>query len=171
MFIRVLEIIVKIFVCLYLLIMMLVCYSCWHGGHWDGSDEYYFKQKNNENFFSCKIEGKRISKYGENVEVPFWQLFISGFHGIFRIYHILYETESKEKNGFITYKFPLTSGVGAIVEDTDLVIEESFNQITIYYDKAPIDGFLIEKNPFSKNIVFKQKSDLTDIKAKEGSCD
>ena len=81
-----------------------------------------------------------MSRLGEDVDVSFWRLFIWGAKGVYRVYHIVYETESQEKK-FLTYKFPLTLGIGAIAENTDIIIEENADSIVIYYNKEPSDGF------------------------------
>ena len=43
-------------------------------------------------------------EFGENIDVSFWRLFIVGAKGLYRIYHIVYETNREEKI-FLTYKF------------------------------------------------------------------
>ena len=51
-----------------------------------------------------------------------------------------------------------------------MVVVETSDLITIFYNKEPVDGFFIEKNPFSKKILFVFKSRLSELKHKEGVC-
>lgn len=171
MFLRMLEISIKILICLYCLFFMLVCFSCWHGGHFEGDEkEFLFKHTSfSKDVRACEIEGKKVSRLGEDVDVSFWRLFIWGAKGVYRVYHIVYETESQEKK-FLTYKFPLTLGIGAIAENTDIIIEENADSIVIYYNKEPSDGFEIEQNPFSKKIYFVHENDLFAIKKIDNLC-
>lgn len=171
MFIRILEIIIKTSISLFCLFVMLLCYFCWNGGYFEGFEKEFFVRYSElkDEISVCEIEQNKISKFGETIDTAFLRLFVYGTHGLYRVYHIIYENSQGEAN-FLTYKFPLTLGIGAIVEDTDLVIEESVDAITIYYNRKPLNKFEIEHNPFSKKIKFEYKNDLSEMKKKEGSC-
>jgi hypothetical protein len=153
------------------LFIILVCYFCWNGGQFEGEEkEILFRHGSFlEDSRVCEIEGKKVSKFGENIDVSFWRLFIIGAKGLYRIYHIVYETNREEKI-FLTYKFPLTLGIGAITENTDILIEEREDSIVIYYNKKPSDEFKIEQNPFSKKVYFEYRNDLTALKKIDNLC-
>ena len=118
----------------------------------------------------CQIEDYVLYKFEEPLIVPFLQVFINGYYGLYRVYDIMYMDKSGKKSKFFTYKWPLTYGLDVIPEDVYFVIEESLDVITIYYDKEPVDGFNVEKNPFSKKIQFKFLSDLKSVRSVEGAC-
>ncbi len=112
----------------------------------------------------CNIEGKRIFLYGEDTNVPYFS-----FKDEYRVYHILSE-DSSNKEYIATYKFPMTYGVGAIAENTDIAIVETQENITIYYSREPVGGFIIEQNPFSKKLRTEFRDQLFDIKSVDGAC-
>ena len=112
----------------------------------------------------CSIEGKRIFLFGENTNVPYFS-----FKDEYRVYHILFE-DSTNKEYIATYKFPLTYGVGAIAENTDIAIVEAQENITIYYSREPVGGFIIEQNPFSKKLRAEFRDQLFYIKSEDGTC-
>lgn len=118
----------------------------------------------------CQIEDYKLYKLEEPLIVPFLQVFINGYYGLYRVYDIMYMDKSGEKSKFFTYKCPLTYGLDVIPEDVHFVIEESLDVITIYYDKEPVGGFNVEKNPFSKKIQFKFLKDTKGVRAEEGAC-
>jgi hypothetical protein len=64
----------------------------------------------------------------------------------------------------------MTYGVGAVSENSDFVIKESSDSITIYYNKEPVDGFNIEQNPFSKKLKIERKNKLYDLMNMYGNC-
>lgn len=171
MFLRVLEIFIKILICLYYLFFILVCFFCWHGGHFEGGEKkFFFKHTSfSKDVRVCEIEEKKVSRFGENVDVSFWRLFILGTKGVYRVYHIMYETGDQEKK-FLTYKFPLTLGIGAVAENTGIIIEENADSIVIYYNKKPLSGFEIVQNPFSKKIYFEYRIDFTELKKRDNLC-
>ena len=112
----------------------------------------------------CNIEEKRIFLWGEDTKVPYFS-----FKDEYRVYHILFENNVKKEN-IVTYKFPLTYGAGAIEENTDIVIVETQESITIYYNREPVGGFIVEQNPFSKKLRIEYRDRLFDLKREVGSC-
>ncbi len=118
----------------------------------------------------CQIEDYKLYKFEEPLIVPFWQVFINGFYGLYRVYDIMYVNKSGEKSKFFTYKCPLTYGLDVVPEDVHFVIEESLDVVTIYYEKEPVGGFKVEKNPFSKKIQFKFLRDTKGVRVNEGAC-
>ena len=112
----------------------------------------------------CSIEGKKIFLLGEDTNVPYFS-----FKDEYRVYRILFE-DNIDKGSFVMYKFPLTYGAGAIEENTDIVIVESQKKITIYYNRKPVGGFIIEQNSFSKKIEIDFRERLFDIKREDGAC-
>ena len=152
---------------------VFVCTSCDGKALFEGYGEFHFKKKTSDGkqMERCVIEGKKLSVYEENVEADFWsRLYFSiGAKNLNRVYRFAYENES-EKEFFGTYQFPVTTGIGAIHENTGMVVVETSDLITIFYNKEPVDGFFIEKNPFSKKILFVFKSRLSELKRKEGVC-
>jgi hypothetical protein len=112
----------------------------------------------------CNIEEKRIFLWGEDTKVPYFS-----FKDEYRVYHILFENNVK-KEKIVTYKFPLTYGAGAIEENTDIVIVETQENITIYYNREPVGGFIVEQNPFSKKLRIEYRDRLFDLKRDVGSC-
>ena len=118
----------------------------------------------------CAIEGKTLSVLEENVEIPFPLIYFDlGIRKLYRVYRFIYAKES-EKNFFGTYRFPVTTGIGAIHEDPDMVIDETSDLITIFYNKEPVDGFFIGKNLFSQKLLFVHKPNLSELKNKDGVC-
>lgn len=151
---------------------MLLCFLFWNGGHFKGVGASPFRQhlSQKDNSMACSIDGTKLFLIGDDVDVSFFQMYaISGFKA-YRFYHVFFIDETENRINFITYKFPLTTGVGAIIENTDMIIENSSDTITIYYDKEPIDGFLLEHNPFSKKILFERLDNLKSLKKHEGVC-
>lgn len=155
------------------LFLILLCYFWWNGGFFKGSGEELLKQhssmhENKE--IACKIEEKRIALYGDDLDVSFLRLYVDRGWEVYRKFHVLYENENGEKISFITYEFPLTMGIGAIVENTEIAIEETPDSIKIYYNKEPSKGFIVENNPFSKKIQFEFSNELWKLKKREGVC-
>ena len=138
---------VKIFIVVFYSFFILLYYSCTSGGH------YEFKEPINKEV--CDIDGKSISRFKENIDIPFFREFIFGYRGIYGIFHIYYEDETGNRNNIITYKFPFSYGLDNVSEDTGLLIEETPDVIRCYYDREPEGGFIVENNPFSKKIEFK----------------
>ncbi|SHK42487.1 MULTISPECIES: hypothetical protein [unclassified Fibrobacter] len=124
---------------------------------------FQFSSKNMKTTI-CNIEGKRIFLFGEDTNVPYFS-----FKEEYRVYHILSE-DSTNKEYIATYKFPLTTGIGAIVENTDIAIVETQEDITIYYNREPAGGFVIEQNPFSKKLRAEFRDRLFYIKSVDGAC-
>ena len=154
---------------------MLICFSCWGAGyHDDGFGDYALAQ----NKGICKIEGKTIFYIAEGAYVPFFRLLIKGPakvytkgpDGVLRISHIFIENTSGEKVNIITFKNPIDYRWDAENGISDFVIAESSDYITFYYDMEPIDGFVIESNPFAKNIQFVQTDNLRKFKEMENAC-
>ena len=135
-------------------------------GTFQGSGYKLFLQKTakNKQPIACRIEGKRLFLFGEDVHVPYFS-----FKAEYRVYHILYENESDRKS-IATYKFPLTYGIGAVDENADFVIIESEEFVAFYYNRKPVDGFNVVQNPFSKKILFEQRDDLFDLIKNDGAC-
>ena len=133
---------------IFFIIVLLFFSSCgiWWGT-FPGIGYIPFFQHSSKNMKTtiCNIEGKRIFLFGEDTNVPYFS-----FKDEYRVYHILSE-DSSNKEYIATYKFPMTYGVGAIAENTDIAIVETQENITIYYSREPVGGFIIEQNPFSKN--------------------
>lgn len=171
MIIRSAEIIIKTLICLYCLFFMLVCYSCWHGGHFPGDEQKTLSRQISffEDVRVCEIEGKKISKFSESIDEPFLRIFLFGTKGLSWKYHIVYEIDNENEN-FVTYEFPFTLGIGSIHENTGIIIEEKTDSIVIYYDREPSNGFEIEHNPFSKKVYFEQNSYLYVIKKRDNVC-
>ena len=154
---------------------MLICFSCWGAGyHDDGFGGNALAQ--NEGI--CKIEGKTIFYIAEGAYVPFFRLLIKGPakvytkgpDGVLRISHIFIENTSGEKVNIITFKNLIDYRWDAKNEISDFVIVESSDYITFYYDMEPIDGFVIESNPFAKNIQFVQTDNLRNFREMENAC-
>ena len=148
---------------------MLLCFLFWNGGHFKGVGTSPFRQhlSQKDNNMACSIDGTKLFLIGDDVDVSFFQMYaISGFKA-YRFYHVFVIDERENRINLITYKFPLTTGIGAIIENTDMIIENSSDAITIYYDKEPVDGFVIENNPFHKKIQFEK---LDNLKKNEGIC-
>ncbi len=164
----------KLFAVSIFLFPMLLCYVFWSGGHFPGSgtEPFFMISTNDENKISCKIEGKQLFVHGDSVNVSFFRLYFNFYHDLNRKFHIYYQNENGEKNDFVTYMFPLTYGIGAIIENTDVVIEETSDFIKIYYDKEPVNGFALEGDlhPFSKKILFEFRRNLYSLKKKGGVC-
>lgn len=160
----------SLFCCFFFL---LVCTSCEGKGFFKGNGEFHFKKRtpDGKQLEHCVIEGKKISVFEDDIEASFWsRLYFSiGGKNLHRVYRFVYENNS-EKEIFGTYQFLATTGIGAIHENTGMVIEESSDLITIFYNKEPVDGFFIEKNPFSKKLLFVFKSKLSELKRKDGAC-
>lgn len=164
----------KLFVMSSFLFPMLLCYGLWGGGHFPGSgtEPLYFIPLNGENKISCKIEGKQLFVHGDSVNVPFFNLYFNFYHDLYRKFHLYYIDVNGKKKDFVTYKFPLTYGIGAIIENTDIVIEETQDYIKIYHDQEPVNGFSFEGDllPFSKKILFEFKRDLYSLRKKGDIC-
>lgn len=123
--------------------------------------------------YDCSIENKKIIKKRDTLSVPLIQVISGVNKDIVYTYHLMFEG----KNGFetfLTYSFPFTTGIGAVAEDTQFLIEETPDNITIYHDtmleKELGQKFNLVKSPFSKNIHIKYKSDLWKNKGKPGTC-
>ena len=144
MFIQQFEKFVKIFILLVYGLFFLVDYACTNGGNFEYAEPYSLPV--------CNVENKKISRYLENVNIPYLCLFIKGTHGLYSVYHIYYENEVGERINIITYKFPFTYGLDVPMEDTNIFIEEFPDAIKFYYNRDPIGGFVIDNNPFSKKI-------------------
>ena len=70
----------------------------------------------------------------------------------------------------VSFWIPFTYGLDVPVEETSLLFEETRDAIKIYYDKEPVGGFVVENNPFSKKILFEQKSNFNDIVRTDEAC-
>ena len=152
---------------IFFIIVLLFFSSCgiWWGT-FPGIGYIPFFQHSSKNMKTtiCNIEGKRIFLFGEDTNVPYFS-----FKDEYRVYHILSE-DSSNKEYIATYKFPMTYGVGAIAENTDIAIVETQGNITIYYSHEPVGGFIIEQNPFSKKLRTEFRDRLFDIKSVDGAC-
>ena len=152
---------------IFFIIVLLFFSSCgiWWGT-FPGIGYIPFFQHSSKNMKTtiCNIEGKRIFLFGEDTNVPYFS-----FKDEYRVYHILSE-DSSNKEYIATYKFPMTYGVGAIAENTDITIVETQENITIYYSHEPVGGFIIEQNPFSKKLRTEFRDRLFDIKSVDGAC-
>jgi len=154
---------------------MLICFSCWGAGyHNDGFGDYALTQ----NKGICKIDGETIFYVAEGTYVPFFRLLImgpakvytNGPDGVLRASHIFIENTAGEKTNIITFKNPIDYRWDAISGTSDFVIVESSDYVTLYYDLEPIDGFVIENNPFAKDIQFVQTDNLQDLKKMKDAC-
>ena len=154
---------------------MLICFSCWGAGyHDDGFGDYALTQ----NKGICKIDGKTIFYVAEGTYVPFFRLLIkgpakvytNGLDGVLRVSHVFVENSAGEKINIITFKNPIDYRWDAISGVSDFVIVESSDYVTLYYDKEPVDGFVIENNPFAKEIQFVQSVNLQKIKEMDNAC-
>ena len=154
---------------------MLICFSCWGAGyHDDGFGDYALTQ----NKGICKIDGKTIFYVAEGTYVPFFRLLIkgpakvytNGLDGVLRVSHIFVENTAGEKINIITFKNPIDYRWDAISGISDFVIVESSDYVTLYYDREPVDGFVIENNPFAKEIQFVQSVNLQKIKEMDNAC-
>ena len=162
----------KVFIIGFYGFVMLLLYAC-HPPDFtpvDNERVLAYTKANQKKGIGCQIEGYKLSKLEEPLVVPFLQVFINGYYGLYRVYDVMYVNKSGEKSKFFTYKCPLTYGLDVIPEDVHFVIEESLDVITIYYDKEPVGGFNVEKNPFSKKIQFKFLKDTKGVRAEEGAC-
>ena len=152
---------------IFFIIVLLFFSSC---GIWWGTfpgigyNPFFQYSSKNMKTTICNIEGKRIFLFGEDTNVPYFS-----FKDEYRVYHILSE-DSSNKEYIATYKFPMTYGVGAIEENTDIAIVETQENITIYYSREPVGGFIIEQNPFSKKLRTEFHDRLFDIKSVDGAC-
>ena len=151
---------------------MLLEYSCENGGHYPVMDEKMIigENANDEKKINCEFDKKRILWLEEPVDMPYWKIFIWGYHGMYRVYDVLYENELGKTTKLFTYKFPFTYGLDVLAENTFFLIEESHDLIKIYYDRKPVDGFIIDNNPFSKRIIFQYMSNLDDVERKDHMC-
>lgn len=166
----------RLFVLLCCFVFTFVCCSCWGNGHFDGSGHIVVLQNLSKykNPITCKIEGMKMHIFGDDVDVPilpfyfqcFSRVFLNAPNKYYRVYHFILENETV----FVTYKFPLTMGVGAVDENSDFVIIESEESLTFYYNRKPVDGFTVEQKPFSKKIKFEYSDKLFDLKKEEGAC-
>lgn len=154
---------------------MLICFSCWGAGyHDDGFGDYALTQ----NKGICKIDGKTIFYVAEGTYVPFFRLLIkgpakvytNGLDGVLRVSHVFVENSAGEKINIITFKNPIDYRWDAISGISDFVIVESSDYVTLYYDREPVDGFVIENNPFAKEIQFVQSVNLQKIKEMDNAC-
>ena len=154
---------------------MLICFSCWGAGyHDDGFGDYALTQ----NKGICKIDGKTIFYVAEGTYVPFFRLLIkgpakvytNGLDGVLRVSHIFVENTAGEKTNIITFKNPIDYRWDAISGISDFVIVESSDYVTLYYDREPVDGFVIENNPFAKKIQFVQMDNLQKVKEMDNAC-
>ena len=154
---------------------MLICFSCWGAGyHDDGFGDYALIQ----NKGICKIDGKTIFYVAEGTYVPFFRLLIkgpakvytNGLDGVLRVSHVFVENSAGEKINIITFKNPIDYRWDAISGISDFVIVESSDYVTLYYDREPVDGFVIENNPFAKEIQFVQSVNLQKIKEIDNAC-
>ncbi len=152
----------KISIIVFYSFVLVLHYSCTNGGHF----EFY----NAKNKMTCNIEGKKISTYVDDLDVPYIRFFILGNHGMYCTYHINYEDESGKKNSFITYKFPYKYGLDVVLEKASFVIEETLDNVKIYYNNNPTNGFVIENNPFSKKLILEYTSDLKKVSNADGNC-
>lgn len=126
------------------------------------------------NHYDCLIEGKKVIKQRDTLSIPFLRTFLAGNKGIVYTYHLMFEG----KNGFeafLKYNTPFTSGIGAIADDIQFLIEESPENIVIYHDYAlkseeEKDVFTVEKNPFSKKVLLIYDPNLLMKKNKSGIC-
>ena len=153
---------IKIFIIFAYTFFILLDYSCTGGGNFKFSESY--------NSPNCILENKKISVYPENINVPYLRLFIKGTRGIFVNYHVYYKNDLGEKNDILTYRFPFTYGLDVIMENTLIMVKETSDAIIIYYDKEPINGFVIKNNPFSKKVLLKYKSDLDELRKNGETC-
>jgi hypothetical protein len=162
----------KVFIIGFYGFVMLLMFACYPQNFTPDDNERVLSQtkSNHKKGNVCQIEDYKLYKFEEPLVVPFLQVFINGLYGLYRVYDIMYVNKSGEKSKFFTYKCPLTYGLDVIPEDVYFVIEESLDVITIYYDKEPVGGFNVEKNPFSKKIQFKFLKDTKGVRAEEGAC-
>ena len=150
---------------------VLVCCSREGDALFKGHGEYSVWRKTSDGKKgTLRDRRKTLSVLEENVEIPFPLIYFDlGIRKLYRVYRFIYAKES-EKNFFGTYRFPVTTGIGAIHEDPDMVIDETSDLITIFYNKEPVDGFFIEKNLFSQKLLFVLKPNLSELKNKDGVC-
>lgn len=110
----------------------------------------------------CEIAGFRLYENMDTVDVSYLYIFLNGKRNLHYVYHLLYSSDESNKNILLTYKFPVSlyGGRDQDVEYTNFLIEENDSLITINYNREPIDGFVIENNPFEKKIVMRYNSEL-----------
>lgn len=169
----------RLFVLMCCFVFVFICCSCWGDGHFDGSGHLVLLQNSSKhkNPVACKIEGGRVFVLGDDVNIPIIPFYIQCFSRVFlnapnkyyRVYHFILEKDVGEKI-FLSYKFPLTMGVGAIKENSDFVIIEKDDAIKIYYNREPVGGFIVEHNPFSKKILIEYSETLFYLKTVDGAC-
>lgn len=115
----------------------------------------------------CNKEGKKIF-FGRISNHPSpWKYFLDKDHSM------IYKTEffykiNDEKKLFLTYTCP-SENVTKNGCPTQMFIVEENNAYVVYYNHEPMDGFILEDNPFSKKIIFKRKS-LYDENAQNVKC-
>ncbi len=163
----------KVFITGFFVFSMVLFYSCENGGRYAGSgEEPLYLHSIHQKDKVCQIEGKSLQRYGDDVDVSILRVFIMSSADVFRVHHIRYFDENSEKINFITFKFPLFSsgGIGATIDNTNLIILETAENIKIYYDKEPVDGFVVEHNPFSKEIQFEYEKDLRNLRKMDNVC-
>lgn len=163
----------KVFITGFFVFSMALFYYCEDGGHYAGSEEKpLYLHSTHQKDKVCQIEGKSLQKYSEDVDVNILRVFIMSSADIFRVHHIRYLDENSEKISFITFKFPLFSsgGIGATIDNTNLIILETAENVKIYYDKEPVGGFVVELNPFSKEIQFEYEKDLRNLRKMDNVC-
>lgn len=158
------ELILKALISLSVAVVVLFCFIVWRGGHFPGKGEEILPIYSFDDGESCITQNEKLAVLGEDVKTSFLRLFVNGPYGIYRVYKIFYVNSKEEKIHIATYEFPLTLGIGAIDEDTELFAETSHDVIKIYYTDEPVKSFTIEKNPFSKKILFVRKGDLSNLR-------
>lgn len=157
------ELILKVLISLSVAFLVLLCFVFWRGGHFVGYGEENLPIHSFYDNGLCVTENEKLIVIGEDVRTSFFRVFINGPYGIYRVYKIFYVNSNDEKIHLATYEFPLTLGIGAVIEHTEIFVENNPEVLKIYYSDAPVNGFTIIKNPFSKKIQFVYKHDLHEL--------
>ncbi|MCQ2050090.1 MAG: hypothetical protein MJZ22_03685 [Candidatus Saccharibacteria bacterium] len=164
---------IKVFITVFFVFSMALFYSCEDGGHYAGSgEELLYLHSSHQKKEVCRIEGMALSRFGEDVDANILRVFITSSLDIFRVHHIRVTDENGERINFIMFKFPLYSagGIDASIDNTNLLMLETEKFVKIYYDKEPVGGFVVEHNPFSKEIQFEFQKDLRTLRTLDNVC-
>jgi hypothetical protein len=111
----------------------------------------------------CEIEGKKLYIQTESNHPGFWECYFNRDYCVTYTRSLLYESND-QKQVIIKYEYPRRDFSGDSISLLLSIAEEN-DGIAIYYNHEPAHGFILENNPFSKELQFIQaKPPRTDEK-------
>ena len=150
---------------------LFICFLFWKDVSIPGEEtEPLYQYSWPEKLSICEIERKKVYINRDSLNISLFHLLFYGSRDAFYTYHLLYRNIEGEEINFLTYRIPFVFGIDVIPENIGLAIEDTKEKIIIYYDKEPVGGFSIDRNPFSKKIELRLEKEWVQKMKKEGLC-